>query len=245
MENRVGDIYTTNEGYEIEIIKYYSAINCTILFTNGLILYNRTYDDIKKGCIKNPYHPKVYNVGHIGVGDYVSKINNKVTKVYKTWAGVLERCHSDKLHLKRSSYIGCSVHSEWYNFQNFAEWFEENHIEGFDLDKDILVKGNKIYSPKTCCFVPKEINSLFVKCDKSRGDLPIGVSLSRHNKFVAKLSSVRKQIHLGTFNTSEEAFQAYKIAKESYIKELAEKYKHQITEACYQALYSYQVELND
>jgi hypothetical protein len=107
-----------------------------------------------------------------------------------------------------------------------------------------LVKGNKVYSPKNCCFVPAEINMLFVKCGNKRGLYPIGVS-KVGNKFKAKLKINHNSFNLGHFNTPHEAFQAYKIAKENHIKVVAEKYKEYITEPTYQALINYQVEIND
>jgi len=119
-----------------------------------------------------------------------------------------------------------------------------NYERDFHLDKDILVKGNKVYSPETCCFVPVEINILLIKNNSKRGNLPIGVS-KNGNKFQATISKGVIREHLGTFEISEEAFEAYKIAKEVYIKELADKWRGQITEQTYQALINYKVKIND
>ena len=94
-----------------------------------------------------------------------------------------------------------------------------------NLDKDILIKGNKIYSPETCIFVPKNINLLFVKSDAKRGDYPIGVNYNkRSGKFVARCGEYGKRVNLGTFRTPEEAFNAYKNAKMDRICELANFY---------------------
>ena len=118
--------------------------------------------------------------------------------------------------------------------------------KGWQLDKDILIKGNKIYSEDTCCFVPAEINSLFIKCDRSRGEYPIGVNYhKRDRKYVAKISRFKEDIHLGYFYTPDEAFNAYKEAKEAYIKEVANKWKDQIDLRVYEALMNYQVEITD
>ena len=111
--------------------------------------------------IKNPYHPAVYGIGYIGEGE------GEKGRVYNIWKKVLQRCYSKEYHIKKPTYIGCSVVKEWLNFQNFAKWYKKNYkpetMEGWHLDKDILVKGNKIYSPETCCFVPADINSLLLK----------------------------------------------------------------------------------
>ena len=117
-------------------------------------------------------------------------------------------------------------------------------MQGWHLDKDILIKGNKIYSPETCCFVPQEVNILFIKNSKRREGLPIGV-YKQKNSFVAHLSKGKEQIYLGSFSTIEECFQAYKIAKEEYIKEMADKWKPLIHLKVYEAMYNYKVEITD
>lgn len=241
MKNRTGEKHITNEGYGVEIIEYFGALNCTIQFEDGNIIINREYSSIVRGTIKNPYHKSVHGVGYFGNGRYSSKTH---FKIYYTWNGMLERCYSEKLQKKRPTYIDCTVDTGWCNFQNFAKWFEENYKENQHLDKDILIKGNKIYSPDTCAFVPQQINYLFVKCNSKRGKYPIGV-FKRGNRFKVQMNINSIQVHLGLFNTPEEAFQTYKTAKEKYIKEVANKYKDQITEQTYQALINYQVEITD
>ena len=118
------------------------------------------------------------------------------------------------------------------------------------LDKDILVKHNKIYSPDTCIFVPERINELFVKNNKKRGEYPIGVN-PHGNKFRVKCwlidpkTGKSKYKHLGLYDTQEKAFQVYKYYKERNIKEIADYYKEYIPEKLYDALYNYEVEITD
>lgn len=246
MKNRIGEKHTTNEGCEIEIIEYFNKNDCTIKFENEITLKNVFYNAIKNGQIKNLFHPSVYDVGYIGQGKYCSKLENKPTKVYYIWKAMLQRCYDENIRYKRTEYKGCTVVKKWHNFQNFAKWFEENYVEGSQLDKDILFKGNKFYSFKTCCFVPREINILLTKRNIKRGEYPIGVTISKSkNRFEASLSTKEKQCYLGSFKTPEEAFRAYKKEKESYIKEMADKWKLQLTSKVYQVLYNYQVEIND
>jgi len=240
-KNKKGEKYTTNEGYEIEIIEYFNNTNCTIQFEDGLQIKDRQYDSIIKGRIKNPYHKSVLNIGFVGIGVYSSKTH---IKIHNTWNSMLKRCYYERYQEKQPTYKGCSVDECWHNFQNFAKWYEENYKEGFQLDKDILVKGNKIYSPKTCCFVPSVINSVFTFRQNYRGKYPIGVSKSG-NKYRAEVNINNKHFSLGIFDTIEEAFYAYKVAKEEYIKELAEKYKNKITKPTYIALINYIVEITD
>ena len=236
LKNRVGEKFTTKQGYTIEIVEYINSKNIKVRFEKGHVLVVRMHD-IKRGFIMNPLHPMTYGVGYLGIGEYKTKVNNVSTPYYRLWNKVLERCYSERYQIKNPTYKNCTISEEWYNFQNFAKWYEENYIEGFELDKDILVKGNKIYSPETCCFVPKRINQLFIKPSNKRNGLPIGVCRVG-NKFHAYIS----EKYLGTFDTPEEAFEVYKTAKESYIKEVAEKWKGKITENVYKILINYTIE---
>lgn len=249
-KDRVGEKYTTNQGYEIEIIEYFDSLNCTIRVNdwNNTVLYNVRYSHVLIGNIKNPYHPSVINVGYYGIGDYRAVVNKVPTFAYKTWMALLKRNFCKIYQEKQPSYKDCSVDVYWYNFQVFGKWCEQNYnpkiMEGWHLDKDILVKGNKVYSPETCCFVPQEINTLFVSNNIRRGKFSIGVSKPK-NSFIAHVKIRGVLTYLGSFKTEIEAFQVYKTAKEDYIKEVADKWKSQITEKVYQAMYNYKVEIDD
>ena len=192
------------------------------------------------------FKPTVYNIGYIGEGEYKTSYNYKHTSEYSAWQRMMSRCYSENKHIRFPSYIGCEVEKEWHNFQNFAKWYKENYIDGFQLDKDILVKNNKIYSSETCCFVPNEINSCFINCRSVRGELPIGVTYNRGAKrYVTRLRKNNKRIYIGTYDTKEEAFKAFKYEKEEYAKQLADKYKNKITHKTYQALINYKIEITD
>jgi hypothetical protein len=163
---------------------------------------------------------------------------------------MIHRSYSDKLQIKQPAYKGCTVAEEWHNFQTFAKWFDENYyeVEGerMELDKDILVKGNKHYSPETCVFVPKTLNTLLIKASVRRGLLPIGVS-KNNGKYQANCynTSVGKLEYLGRFDNPEDAFLVYKEYKEQNIKKVAEDYKSRIPEILYSALVNYKVEITD
>ena len=134
-----------------------------------------------------------------------------------------------------------------FNIDSFANWFYDEtngYKEGYQLDKDILKKGNKIYSPETCCFVPQEINTLLVKNDSKRGNLLIGVR-KNGNGFQARLNINGDTKIIGTYSTQEQAFLVYKEEKESYIKYLADKIKDNISPKVYNALINYIVEITD
>lgn len=155
------------------------------------------------------------------------------------------RCYSEEYLSRFPTYIGCSVCEEWRYFSKFKQWFDEHYVDGWDLDKDILVKGNKVYSPQTCCFVPNEINTLLNKCKGNRGNTGvIGVTF-RRGRYIARLNKFGKCKQVGVFDDKNEAFIAYKLAKESYIKEVADKWKDKLEPRVYEALCNYKVEVTD
>lgn len=255
--DRTGEKNINNFGSEMIITNYKGIFDIDVYFPEYNWVFKKTYYSVfKNGETKCPYEPRVYNKGYIGEGKYKSKINGKKTKVYNTWHGMLQRCYSKKLHEKHPTYKDCNVCNEWLNFQNFAKWYDENYYEikgeRMHLDKDILVKGNKIYSPETCIFVPERINTLFIKSDKIRGNYPIGVSYDKeYNKYVSVCkvydfkNKKQKLKKIGRYNTPEEAFISYKNFKEKYIKEVADYYKNEISSNLYNAMCNYEIEITD
>ena len=186
----------------------------------------------------------------INSGKYKAKVNGKLTKEYNLWGNMLKRCYSDRFHLLNPTYIGCTVSNNFLHYEYFYEWCQKQigfNNDDWQLDKDLLIKGNKVYSESTCVFLPKGLNNLLVKSDGSRGELPIGVCYHKRDKVFMSRVSLNNgyQKHLGSFNSEIEAFNAYKIAKESFIKEQAEKYKSQIDPRAYNALMNYTVGIAD
>ena len=243
--DRAGERHLNYQGCWMTIIAYRGALDCDIEFDNRYQVTQTVYDSVKRGSIKNHYHPSVFGVGYFGVGRHKSKIDGKFTNTYNRWVSMLGRCYNIKFH-SQHTYKEITVCKEWKCFQVFAEWYENNyksHMQDWQLDKDILIKGNKIYSPETCCFVPSDINSLFIRKQNHRGKYPVGVYYNRKDKkFVAQLAATE---FYKRFDTPEEAFQAYKIEKERYIKEMADKWRPYIIKACYEAMYNYVVEITD
>lgn len=255
--DRTREVGYNNFGSKMIIKEYRNAKDIDVYFPEyDWIAKHKQYCDFKIGNIKCPYERRVYGVGCIGEGKYKAKENGKLTKCYITWINMLMRCYNKKYYEKNLTYINCKVSEEWLDYQNFSKWYEENYYEikgqKMDLDKDILYKGNKIYSPENCIFVPHNINILFVKHDKDRGDYPIGVYYHKVNrKFVAKCSiydfkiNKTKQKHLGIYDTPKQAFEVYKEFKENNMRDVADYYKEQIPVKLYNALYKYEVEIND
>ena len=233
----------------MKIIKFNSQRDITVQFDNGYIVQKTHYDQFRKGSLSCPYDKTVRGVGYIGEGKYKTHINKKQTKEYMRWVKMMQRCYDENIQNKFPTYIGCTVCKEWHNFQIFAKWYEENHYEVVDqrmeLDKDILIKGNKIYSPETCCIVPSYINTLFVKNDLDRGMYPIGVQYDKRKGRIKRFRATLFHKTIGFYFTPNEAFEVYKKHKEVLIKETAEKYKEYIPEKLYKVMYNYQVEITD
>lgn len=198
-----------------------------------------------KHCVKNKLRRKSYKDGILDI-DFSCSKDEITTRAYKIFNAMFRRCNSPVGEKHNPAYKECSVCDEWHYFSNFKKWFDDNYIEGYALDKDILVKGNKVYSPSTCCFVPIEINSLLTNRRNHRNGL-IGTWKTKRGTFMAHCNEYGKIIHLGTFPTQEEAFNAYKQAKEAHIKDVATQYYNEgkITEKVYNALMNYKVEITD
>ena len=157
-----GEKYKTNEGVEIEIVEYINKNTVRIKFYGDTPYETTTtMQNIKLGQIKYPYLKSVYGKGYYGVGEYLARENGEKTKSYIKWHSMLTRCYNIKYQQENPSYIGCSVNEYFLNFQNFAKWLENNTYNcpyNLELDKDLLIEGNREYSPKACCLLPKEIN---------------------------------------------------------------------------------------
>ena len=247
-KDRTGEeIHSPSLG-DVKIIAYRGTYDCDILVVDtGHILKNVSYGNIKLGCVRNPFLPVVFGKGFMGQGEYSSRnLDGSRTKEYKAWRGILDRCYRKNRSVKNTSYEGITVCEEWHNFQNFAKWHSENYIEGFQLDKDILSTGVKIYSPETCCFVPQEINIFFIKEPVSVGDYPVGVHLNkRSGSFISRITKFGKRVSLGSYKTIAEAESVYRTAKEQYAKELAEKWKNDIKENVYSVLINFKYDKNN
>lgn len=250
---RINEININKYGTKMKIIEYYKYSDIIVEFQDNYhYITHAQYGEFKRGEIANPYDKSVCGVGYLGVGIWKSKVKNKTTDVYQHWTNMIKRCYNQKNLKKDYTYQGCTVCEDWLNFQNFASWYNKNYYEVIneimDLDKDILNKGNKVYSPNNCILVPHTINSLFVKCNKSRGVCPIGVSFHKRDLiYQASCNDLlnNKYIFLGYYDDKHDAFNAYKVYKENLIKNVADKYKNQIPKQLYDAMYSYVVEITD
>ena len=264
--DRLGETSLSNEGCVMKIVEYNNIRDIIIEFQEEHKYRVHTqYKAFKKGECKNPFFPSVFGHGYLGI-DKESNVpkmsefkDGKTVNTweYNKWQHMLQRCFDNKLKEKEPTYKDVTCCKRWLCFSYFLEDLEIlkqeynwGKNEKLQLDKDILYKGNKLYSLENCVLVPQWINSLFTKRDTKRGEYPIGVSYhKRDRKYQACCRINGEKIGLGLYNTPEEAFNVYKMAKENEIKRIANDcvLKGYITKdsRLYNAMISYQIEIDD
>ena len=244
---KIGSKYKVNCGTSLTIVEDLGWDNVIVRFDSGYVTKAQR-SDILRGKVRDKLFKSVCGVGYHGVGEY-NRVDHGVA--YQTWVDMLKRAYTEKNG--RCNYFDVTVCEEWHSFQNFARWcylqdffnVKDKYGKRYEIDKDILVKGNKVYSPETCCFVPSEINCLFIRNKRFRGKYPIGVTKTG-KYFIARLSKgFGNRVTLGTFKTELEAFSAYKEAKEMYMKALANEHRNSICCKTYSALVNYEVNIGD
>ena len=241
----VGEIYKSLNYGDFEIINYENSLKVTVKFLKtGYVTITKS-GQVRTGMVMDRVLPSFFGVGYLG--------EQQVDKTcFPIWQGMIGRCYNEKRRNYYHTYQDCVVSEAFKNFTNFYEWchnqvgFNEKDDKNkpFELDKDLLFKGSKVYSEDTCVFLPKEINSMLTHRKKSRGDYPVGVMLEK-GKFRAMICTNGIGRRLGSFDSVTEAFNAYKQAKESYIKEVADRWKDRIDPRAYEALYNYTVDIDD
>lgn len=255
-KERLGQVNINYQGCKMKIIEYEDANHMIVEFLDdyhGKVECG--WSKFLKGKIKNPNYPSVKGIGITSNLIPIMQNGEKI-KEYTVWIGMINRCYCDNSNNRSKSYFNCSIAEEWLFFPNFYNWIisQPNYEKwknnsGWHLDKDIIKKGNTIYSPETCCLVPHYINTIFKSTKTRRGKLPIGVSKERNGKYFAQCANpfTGANDHLRTYNSIEEAFTAYKVHKEMLIKQLAQREfdLSNISKECYIAMSNYQVEITD
>ena len=264
--DRTGETNVSNEGCVMKILEYNNRFDITVEFQDEHKYRVHTqYKAFKKGKCKNPFFPSAYGHGYLGIDK-----NGNVPKIgelkdgkwcntweYNKWQNMLQRCFDSKFKEKHPTYKDITCCDRWLCFANFLEDLEIlkqeynwSKDEKLNLDKDILNKNNKIYSLENCVLVPDYINFLFLKNDAKRGEYPIGVCYNKQCKKYQAFCNINGKLKgLGYYNTIEEAFNAYKIAKKQEIKRIADDCvsKGYITKdsRLYNAMISYKIEIYD
>lgn len=195
------------------------------------------------GCHECAHSAQTKSIYGIEIND--STLSSDKSVIDK-WRQMLFRCYSGEYAKEHPTYIGCTVCDEWLKFSNFERWVVEQgvrNVKKYDLDKDLFsYGGEKIYSPSTCCLLPHRLNSLLVVTTSKKSGLPRGVYRRESGKYriILSFSTIKTYAQ---YQTADEAFEAYKTAKEKHIRELASEFyaKHSISKRVYDALMKFEV----
>lgn len=217
-KDKTGEIHMSNGYGEVEILQQKGWDRCKIRFLeDGTVLDNQQYGRIKRGEVRNPYKKVYYGIGYMGVGKYNSR-----HKSFKKWQNMMQRSYDEVYHIKYPSYKTVTVCDEWCNYQSFAKWYDENYksefMEGWCLDKDLLSSDSKIYSPKTCCFLPQSLNKLLTHIHT------IPIITNRKGRYYTKINKGKKILRFSVFDTKDEAISRYKDEKRAYSLEILSQY---------------------
>lgn len=239
-KERLGEVRLNKYGTPMKIIQYTNAGDITIEFQDEhKVRVNTTYSNFQKS-VNNPYDIRVCGKGYIGEGKFSYQENLVINKVYDIWKIMLSRCYDELQRGHNMAYEDCEVCEEWHNLQNFGKWYEDNYYNVGDgkrmhIDKDIIIKGNRIYSPETCLLVPQRINMIFMKKNrKVDPDLPQGI-----RRCVGGFMVSYNTEYLGIFTELNDAIDVYLKAKRLHIKEVVEDYGDSLPEKVQKVLLSW------
>ena len=248
-DQRIGTVVKNLMGFDMMCIAYRNSMDIDVLFLDeeGHIAQHVQWNNFIRGKVRNGAR-NLFRQNHF-------EKDNKIPKEYYTWKHMLERCFSAKFKASKPTYMNASCCKQWLNYSAFCNWlYDQDNFETWMsleyscLDKDILIKGNKLYSPDTCLLVPSNVNTLFVKRNGDRGLLPIGV-IQLDSKYGACCANPfeKRTVTIGRYDTVKDAFVAYKTYKENIIRQVAdiEYNKQTITKTCKDAMYAYRVEIDD
>lgn len=238
----VGQVRESNSG-KFEVVELLGGEKVLCKFEDGNTVVAQK-GNIRIGNVWNPYYPAIHGMGFVGVGDYSTKI-----KAHHYWYKMLQRAYCPVYKKEHPTYEDVTVSPDWLNYQIFAEWCTKRKQYGnmgYNLDKDIIVRGNKIYSEDRCTLVPQRINKLLITKTNVHSDTPLGVKrikdkFDRVIGYTATCHDNGKDLYFGYYSNPVDAFFAYKAGKEALIKRVADEYKPMLDDKVYDALLKYVV----
>lgn len=243
----VGKVFPTKNYGNLKITKYTNNSNIEVLFIDTGYVTTTELGKIKSGKVRDLMRPTIYGIGIIGTKYPVSQNGIKLTE-YTIWQSMLQRTCCDKWKKRYPTYQECTVSENFKSYEYFYEWCHRQKGFGhcnYELDKDILFKGNKLYGEDTCCFVPSQINQLFSRITNYKRTLPVGVYLTGVNKYYSMTSTYSGIRISPVYNTVEEAFNFFKLNKEENIKYYANLWRDFLDPKVYDALMGWTVEITD
>jgi len=241
---KVGQVYINRQGSQIKVIEYENSTK--ILVEIGKTKYQQYVHagNLISLNVHDNFAPSLAGRGIFG--DAVVDVKSQV---YTSWAGMFKRCYTfyeDKPRA-RINYEGCEVHENFVYLPDYIDWYNKQLVEPkWHLDKDLLVKGNKVYSPETCVFLPRALNTFLTLRGNDRGPYPLGVTYhDRLGKYEASCNRDGKSVYLGLHLDPLSAFEAYKNEKEAYAKDLAKRWKGRIDPRACEALMNFEISIED
>ena len=252
LKQRWGQIGINKKGERMKIICCLENDRVEIEFLDGKgCIVETGYSSFLEGAVKNYKRVEYGFHGYIDQGPYETITrDNDGKKIflteYNTWVSMHRR--AENFNGTHPSYEDVTIDKIWWSYQNFAMWYNDNKYEVENdilrLDKDILVPGNRVYSPETCCLVPDKINQLFKQPMKKDDNMPMGVYKEGNRYRTVKLYEIDNNgnvmKHCKSFKTPEDAHECYKFYKEKYIHDIADLYKDIIPTIVYVALKQYE-----
>lgn len=178
-----------------------------------------------------------------------SKVDRKKSPEGIIWSGIMGRRLAS---CKRNPYKDISVSENFQNFDFFVEWCRSQIGFGskddlgntFEIDKDLLSSGAKVYSEDVCVFVPQEINAFYTN-RFSKKVLPPGVFLHKNGSYIVQfVGDGTKPSYQGSYKTAEQAFEVFKRMKESRARELARKWEGKVDQRVVVALNNYNISID-
>lgn len=228
-----GRKYLTNSSGYATIVAYESSYKVLIEFEDNTRRYVRI-GDLKRGQVKNLNKPSYKGVG------YDTKVGVEVDTLLRSrWSTAIDRCYGKpNKNGKSDGYKGVTLCDAWLDYAEFYKYWKGKFVKDFEIDKDLLCVGNKVYSPEFCVMLPPEINKAIRVNRKSGSTLPLGITENGSGGYRAKTSFKGKESYSSTVTCPKEAFLWYKNFKETLAKSLAEKWRGKIEDRAYQALYN-------
>ena len=147
-----------------------------------------------------------------------------VCPYYRVWSGIIRRASSDKFKKRNRTYAECSVCDDWLIFRKFKAWMQTQDWVGKEIDKDLIVAGNKEYRPDLCVFVSKQINTFITENKTTKNKLTGAYFHKKSGMYQASCKDpfTKKLVHIGLFDNDTEAHLAWKGKKLWFAKSLAE-----------------------
>lgn len=160
LKNNNGDEFIVVEKVNIKTKAHTTYYK--VLFLNTQINDIFSKEHILSGKIRDKYSKNPLD------GSYVGNIKNASKHfLYNRWRGMLSRCYNHKESpYKYYGEKGITVCDRWLCFEYYIEdvvlieGYNENDVKKnlLQLDKDIINRDAKIYSPETCIWVNHKDN---------------------------------------------------------------------------------------